>query len=158
MIVVTVNQKPAYIVIISSDQPCPIEGQVFTECGTACPPTCAEPGPVPCTRHCLSAFFYCYSLDSHFYPCNHVSVPILHAAVSLPSPVATALLTLLLWPPPTIMLLLPSLICAVVSCLYCVTSPYFSTQLSSYMYISLRSHYPNPNPQSCYFCLLSSVL
>ena len=72
-----VNQKPAYIVIISSDQPCPIEGQVFMECGTACPPTCAEPGPVPCTRHCLSAFFYCYSLDSHFYPCNHVSVPIL---------------------------------------------------------------------------------
>ena len=26
---------------------------MFTECGTACPPTCAEPGPVPCTRQCV---------------------------------------------------------------------------------------------------------
>ena len=32
---------------------CPIEGQVFTTCGTACPPTCSEPGPVACTTQCV---------------------------------------------------------------------------------------------------------
>ena len=32
---------------------CSIEGQVFTTCGTACPPTCSEPGPVPCTNDCI---------------------------------------------------------------------------------------------------------
>jgi len=26
---------------------------VFTECGTACPPTCKEPGPVACTQQCV---------------------------------------------------------------------------------------------------------
>ena len=32
---------------------CPIEGQVFTTCGTACPPTCSQPGPVLCTDQCV---------------------------------------------------------------------------------------------------------
>ena len=32
---------------------CPIEGQVYTECGTACPLTCKVPGPVICTQQCV---------------------------------------------------------------------------------------------------------
>ena len=32
---------------------CPIEGQQFTTCGTACPPTCSDPGPVVCTAQCV---------------------------------------------------------------------------------------------------------
>ena len=32
---------------------CPIKGQVFTTCGTACPLTCREPGPVVCTKQCV---------------------------------------------------------------------------------------------------------
>ena len=32
--------------------PCPIEGQVFQSCGSACPPTCATPHPI-CTKQCV---------------------------------------------------------------------------------------------------------
>ena len=33
---------------------CPIEGQEYTECGTACPPTCGAIDPVPCTLQCVA--------------------------------------------------------------------------------------------------------
>ena len=33
---------------------CPIEGQEYTECGTACPPTCKTPIPFPCTAECVN--------------------------------------------------------------------------------------------------------
>ena len=32
---------------------CPIEGQEYTECGTACPLTCKAPDLLPCTRQCV---------------------------------------------------------------------------------------------------------
>ena len=32
---------------------CPIEGQEYTECGTACPLTCKTPKPFPCTAECV---------------------------------------------------------------------------------------------------------
>ena len=32
---------------------CPIEGQEYTECGTACPPTCKTPGPFLCITQCV---------------------------------------------------------------------------------------------------------
>ena len=32
---------------------CPIEGQEYMECGTACPLTCKEQDPVPCSRQCV---------------------------------------------------------------------------------------------------------
>jgi hypothetical protein len=33
---------------------CAIPGQVYLQCGTACPPTCADPDPSPCTRQCVA--------------------------------------------------------------------------------------------------------
>ena len=32
---------------------CPIEGQEYTECGTACPPTCKTPRPFLCITQCV---------------------------------------------------------------------------------------------------------
>ena len=32
---------------------CAISGQVFTTCGSACPPTCGEPFPILCTLQCV---------------------------------------------------------------------------------------------------------
>ena len=32
---------------------CSIQGQVFTRCGSACPPTCDKPGPSICNRACI---------------------------------------------------------------------------------------------------------
>ena len=32
---------------------CPIEGQVFTTCGSACPATCSNPNPI-CTKQCVA--------------------------------------------------------------------------------------------------------
>ena len=32
---------------------CDIEGQKFTSCGTACPPTCSNPDPRICTLQCV---------------------------------------------------------------------------------------------------------
>ena len=32
---------------------CEIDGQEYTSCGTACPPTCANPGPSICARGCV---------------------------------------------------------------------------------------------------------
>ena len=29
-------------------------GKVYTQCGSACPPTCDQPYPVPCTRQCVA--------------------------------------------------------------------------------------------------------
>ena len=29
-------------------------GKVYTECGSACPPTCDRPDPVPCSRQCIA--------------------------------------------------------------------------------------------------------
>ena len=31
---------------------CPVQGQVFTECGSACPPNCTDPTPI-CTTQCV---------------------------------------------------------------------------------------------------------
>ena len=31
---------------------CPVKGQVFTKCASACPPTCTNPKPI-CTRQCV---------------------------------------------------------------------------------------------------------
>ena len=31
---------------------CPVKGQVFNECGSACPPNCTTPNPI-CTRQCV---------------------------------------------------------------------------------------------------------
>ena len=35
-----------------SNMTCDIEGQKFTSCGSACPPTCSNPNPI-CTRQCV---------------------------------------------------------------------------------------------------------
>ena len=32
---------------------CPVEGQLFTRCGSACPPNCTNPSPI-CTRQCVA--------------------------------------------------------------------------------------------------------
>ena len=42
---------PITITFLSSE-PCPIEGQVYMECGSACPPTCANPNPA-CIALCV---------------------------------------------------------------------------------------------------------
>ena len=40
----------SYKTCILSD--CPVKGQVFNECGSACPPNCTTPNPI-CTRQCV---------------------------------------------------------------------------------------------------------
>lgn len=35
---------------------CP-EGEEFNKCGSACPKTCKDPGPVSCTRQCVAGCF-----------------------------------------------------------------------------------------------------
>ena len=40
----------SYKILILSD--CPVKGQVFNECGSACPPNCTTPIPI-CTRQCV---------------------------------------------------------------------------------------------------------
>lgn len=39
-------------VVPTTHQQCP-EGEVFNECGTACPLTCDAPHMMPCTRQCV---------------------------------------------------------------------------------------------------------
>ena len=39
-------------VVDESEAGCSIPGHVYTECGSACPPTCDNPHPI-CTLHCV---------------------------------------------------------------------------------------------------------
>ncbi|KEY64014.1 hypothetical protein S7711_07378 [Stachybotrys chartarum IBT 7711] len=44
--------QPAAFVIPQQEQECP-RNQVYTECGSACPPTCSQQGPQACTLQCV---------------------------------------------------------------------------------------------------------
>eukprot|EP00117_Sycon_ciliatum_P036387 scpid49483/ scgid27402/ Chymotrypsin-elastase inhibitor ixodidin len=50
------TQPPAPETAVATEAVCP-SGEVYNECGTACPSTCTQPGPRPCAKICSRGCF-----------------------------------------------------------------------------------------------------
>ncbi|XP_065186451.1 uncharacterized protein LOC135817249 isoform X3 [Sycon ciliatum] len=50
------TQPPAPETAVATEAVCP-SGEVYNECGTACPSTCTQPGPRPCVKICSRGCF-----------------------------------------------------------------------------------------------------
>ncbi|XP_037818496.1 chymotrypsin inhibitor-like [Lucilia sericata] len=50
------------LVAASQAEECEGANQEFNDCGIACPPTCDEPGPKPCTLQCVPG---CHCQDGY---------------------------------------------------------------------------------------------